>query len=457
MNGDHPFQPDSAKEQEKVIAFCQNCGKPLNAASARIVGQAVFCEPCLEARLAGAPASAGGYTPVDQGTAPGAGSGSGTGFGAGPGNPYYAGPRVTLPPAPPNPGLAALLGFIPGVGAMYNEQYAKGIVHLIVFAILTSLGNVSSVFGLMGVGWVFYMVIEAHHTARARRDGLALPNPFGLNDLSERLGFGRNWGAYGATQGPGAGPGPVGAAAAEPTPDQAPPPAGGFYGAPAEGYAPPASAWGAASDRAAYRPTTPGSQMPFTPVPPVPPYPADYGAPFSGNYGAPFAPPAGFAATPVALVSVQRGRFPAGALWLIGLGLIFLLATTGVFRGFQPVALVGFGLMGLAVWLFTRRMLDTGTGLANDGTQRYQVRLAGALGASAWILVVGFLLVLHTYSVMQLQHSWPWLIVLAGVMMLVNRLASNPAPAAPGSTPPYTSGPVQNTPVPPVERREGGV
>jgi hypothetical protein len=46
-------------------------------------------------------------------------------------------PRRHLPvhrPGEPSPGLAALLGFIPGVGAMYNEQYAKGIVHLMVFA-----------------------------------------------------------------------------------------------------------------------------------------------------------------------------------------------------------------------------------------------------------------------------------------------------------------------------------
>ena len=37
------------------------------------------------------------------------------------------------------------------------------------------------------------MAIEAYHTAKARRDGTPLPNPFGLNDLSERLGFGKAW------------------------------------------------------------------------------------------------------------------------------------------------------------------------------------------------------------------------------------------------------------------------
>ena len=39
----------------------------------------------------------------------------------------------------PHPMLAALLGFIPGVGAMYNGQYAKAIAHVVIFAVLASL------------------------------------------------------------------------------------------------------------------------------------------------------------------------------------------------------------------------------------------------------------------------------------------------------------------------------
>ena len=35
-----------------------------------------------------------------------------------------------------SPGLALFLGMIPGVGAIYNGQYAKGLVHAIVFGIL---------------------------------------------------------------------------------------------------------------------------------------------------------------------------------------------------------------------------------------------------------------------------------------------------------------------------------
>ena len=173
-------------------AFCQNCGKPLCVECSRVVGQAVFCEPCLVARLAGTGSFSVGAASTRGDTGRG---------GAVP--PGFSG---TIPPpsAPgePNPGLAALLGFIPGVGAFYNGQYAKGVVHLIVFAVLISLADEHGIFGLFIAGWVFYQVIEAHHTARARRDGTPLPNPFGLNDLSERLGFGRSWPSAGT---PGAG------------------------------------------------------------------------------------------------------------------------------------------------------------------------------------------------------------------------------------------------------------
>src|SRR5580693_6087127 len=114
-------------------AFCQNCGKPICPECTRVVGSAVFCEPCLAAKLAGTPPPVGGPTDTASGFAPG---------------PDAYGFPYTPTPGQPNPGLAALLGFIPGVGAMYNGQYAKGVVHLVVFAILVSLTNENGIFGL---------------------------------------------------------------------------------------------------------------------------------------------------------------------------------------------------------------------------------------------------------------------------------------------------------------------
>ena len=113
---------------------------------------------------------------------------------------YAGAPVAAPPPGGPVPALAALLGLIPGVGAMYNGQFAKGLAHLAIFAVLVSLADhVNGIFGLFVAGWVFYQAFEAYHTARARRDGLPLPNAFGLNDIGERLGLGKNWPNQSAT------------------------------------------------------------------------------------------------------------------------------------------------------------------------------------------------------------------------------------------------------------------
>jgi TM2 domain-containing membrane protein YozV len=78
-----------------------------------------------------------------------------------------------------NPALAFLLGFIPGVGAIYNGQYAKGLIHVVVFGILVTVVHgpyttLRPLVGLMIAAWIFYMAFEAYHTARKRRYGLAV-------------------------------------------------------------------------------------------------------------------------------------------------------------------------------------------------------------------------------------------------------------------------------------------
>src|SRR5580698_5200450 len=194
------------------VAFCQNCGKPLCTECVRNVGTSVFCEQCLAARVASTTPPPPGYA-----------------YAGAPGAAGYppAGPPIV--PGEPSPGLAALLGFIPGVGAMYNGQYAKGIVHLIVFAVLITLSHENGIFGIFIAGWVIYQILEAHHTARARRDGTPLPNPFGLNDLGERLGFGKAWATTGAAPG---------ATTAAFTPEPTVPPANPYTPPSAVGYPP---------------------------------------------------------------------------------------------------------------------------------------------------------------------------------------------------------------------------
>jgi hypothetical protein len=97
-------------------------------------------------------------------------------------SPYTAPPSALPPPPyPPNmgvsPGLAFLLGIIPGVGAIYNGQYAKGLVHVLILGILISIvssgaaGGLEPLFGIMISAWFFYMAFEAYHTAKRRQLG----------------------------------------------------------------------------------------------------------------------------------------------------------------------------------------------------------------------------------------------------------------------------------------------
>jgi hypothetical protein len=76
-----------------------------------------------------------------------------------------------------SPALAFILGFIPGVGAIYNGQYAKGLVHAVIFGLLITAITANTLRGfdpllgiLIGV-FVFYMSLEAYHTARKRESG----------------------------------------------------------------------------------------------------------------------------------------------------------------------------------------------------------------------------------------------------------------------------------------------
>src|SRR5208283_596639 len=132
-----------------AAAYCQSCGKALCAGCVRnAAGGQVLCEPCWTAWQT------------------------------------YQQPFVAPPAGAPNPSVAAVLGLIPGVGAMYNGQFVKGLVHVVIFAVLVSAAHVYGVFGLFIAGWIFYQVFEAYHTAKARRDGEPLPDPLGLNEVS---------------------------------------------------------------------------------------------------------------------------------------------------------------------------------------------------------------------------------------------------------------------------------
>jgi hypothetical protein len=142
-----------------ATAYCRTCGKPLCSNCTRDVRGVIYCEECLVSHLSG--------------TMP-------------PPGPTAVPPGVQPSTGVPSPGLAAILGFIPGVGAMYNGEYAKGFIHVLIFATLIWLANPehgSGLFGIVIAAFVIYMPIEAYKTARAKEMGLPAPDPFGLNNL----------------------------------------------------------------------------------------------------------------------------------------------------------------------------------------------------------------------------------------------------------------------------------
>src|SRR5947209_2498156 len=89
----------------ETIGYCQDCGKPLTAETIQRVGPRTFCEPCLTTRVAAGTAYGASAVPPPPG-APGAVP------------PVYTEPFPPMGGSDPSPALAAILGFIPGVGAM---------------------------------------------------------------------------------------------------------------------------------------------------------------------------------------------------------------------------------------------------------------------------------------------------------------------------------------------------
>jgi TM2 domain-containing membrane protein YozV len=263
-----------------ATAFCQNCGKAMCATCIRKgpAGQ-ILCEPCTMA-----------WQNMQQ-------------------------PFVPPPVGSPNPVAAAVLGLIPGVGAMYNGQFFKGLLHVVIFAVLVSISSHFGIFGIFIGAWVLYQAFEAYHTAVARRDGLPLPDPLGLNEVGNWLSMGSrpNYPGQPPTAPGAAGPASTGYQAPYAAPYQAPA---------ANPYEPP------------YTPvagfTDPGAP-PAPPIPPVPPV-----------------PPLGW-----------RRKEPIGAVILIGFGLILLLNQMGYFAERFVHFLWPLIFIGLGAWLIIRRLGDT--------------------------------------------------------------------------------------------------
>jgi len=140
-----------------AVAYCRTCGKPLCNVCSRDVRGVIYCEECLASHLnATMPPPGAAVVP----------------------------PAVEPVSGAPSPTLAAILGLIPGVGAMYNGEFAKGFIHVLIFATLIWLTDHGmSIVGILIAAFYIYMPIEAYRTARARQMGLPPPDPFGFNQM----------------------------------------------------------------------------------------------------------------------------------------------------------------------------------------------------------------------------------------------------------------------------------
>ena len=134
------------------VAFCIRCGRALCAECVRNVRGSVYCETCLADLVQGAPAAAGisNRKEVVGGT---------------------------------NPGAAFALGLIPGIGAVYNGEFVKAAIHIVVFGLLVQAADapgLDALFGMLVFGFYWYMPFEAYYSAKKRllkAQGIDLETP----------------------------------------------------------------------------------------------------------------------------------------------------------------------------------------------------------------------------------------------------------------------------------------
>src|ERR1700741_4422323 len=126
----NPEAPPSIPPDAPIVGYCRACGKALDAASVHTAHGTIYCADHIPAEPPpGSEATDSAYS-----------------------SPYTASPSTAVPPPIPHPevapGVAFVLGLIPGVGAIYNGQYAKGLVHVVILGILISIISTGSANGL---------------------------------------------------------------------------------------------------------------------------------------------------------------------------------------------------------------------------------------------------------------------------------------------------------------------
>jgi hypothetical protein len=142
-----------------AVGYCRNCGKAMCSTCVRPVRDVLYCEDCLAAIM--------GISAATPAAAPG---------------PAVPPPGALPPPplpsrSPSSPGVAFVLGLFPGLGAVYNGEYNKALIHIVVFIAMifglnTDIGDAAeTVLSLLVAGFILYMAFDAMRVARARNLG----------------------------------------------------------------------------------------------------------------------------------------------------------------------------------------------------------------------------------------------------------------------------------------------
>ena len=132
---------DMATSASLPKGYCRNCGTALTEETARDVRGILYCEPCLAAMVA---------------------------------QPQTAGEKKS-------PELAAFLGFVPGLGAVYTGEFMKALIYVLTFAAF--IGALSSdlgvpavpILGVLLAAFIVFMAVDAYRSAAAINAGQAPP------------------------------------------------------------------------------------------------------------------------------------------------------------------------------------------------------------------------------------------------------------------------------------------
>jgi len=112
---------------------CTACSKPLCGECSHQIKGKVFCQDCLVMGAEWAASVKGLHIPADA------------------------------------PKRAALCALIPGMGAVYNNEYIKAITHFAVFAALVTMGDrINGVFGFGAFAFLVFTMIDSYRSSEAK-------------------------------------------------------------------------------------------------------------------------------------------------------------------------------------------------------------------------------------------------------------------------------------------------